>query len=62
MDTSYMLVIRCPNTGQEVGTGLSMSKEAFKHPAIKHSAINHCAACGKYHEWAISDARLKLEA
>jgi hypothetical protein len=59
-DVAYRVVITCPNTGEELETGLSMSERAFENPSIEHSVAN-CPYCGQRHEWHIDEARLKID-
>lgn len=51
------VVIRCPNTGQEVSTGIETDKESFDRlsDVLSHT---HCPVCGLEHSWWKREARL----
>jgi len=51
-----VVVMRCPRTGREVGTGVEMEREAFEKlkPVIQRM---RCPACGSEHVWSRGTAR-----
>lgn len=51
-----VVVMRCPRTGREVGTGAEMEREAFEKlkPVIQRM---RCPACGSEHVWSRGTAR-----
>jgi predicted RNA-binding Zn-ribbon protein involved in translation (DUF1610 family) len=59
-DPMPAVVITCPNTGDEVKTGIEMPSEAFEHATLRDNTLD-CPACGQIHDWSMSDARLADE-
>ena len=54
------VMIRCPNTGQAVSTGIETEPSVFrKLPNI--GARMHCPACGWEHAWRTHEAWLAGE-
>lgn len=49
------VMIRCPNTGESVSTGIGMDFETFKSVAMEDNVIE-CPACGETHLWQGKDA------
>lgn len=51
------VMIRCPNTGQAVHTGVGMPWEMFNDPGITiERASTECPACREVHVWDKKDA------
>jgi endogenous inhibitor of DNA gyrase (YacG/DUF329 family) len=50
------VMMKCPETGKPVFTGLSMEKETFKFADFSGATISPCPACGKAHSWEKEDA------
>ena len=54
------LMIRCPNTGGTVSTGIETEAIVFrKLPKIPSRML--CPACGEEHVWSVASAWLKGE-
>jgi endogenous inhibitor of DNA gyrase (YacG/DUF329 family) len=54
------VMIRCPNTGRPVSTGIEVEPTEFcKLPKV--AARMHCPACGEDHGWTTSSAWLAGE-
>ena len=51
-------MIKCPNTGEMVPTGLAMDKESFKMAALENNSVE-CPACHQTHTWSKKDASLQ---
>jgi hypothetical protein len=51
-----VLMIRCPNTGREVSTGLNLDAKSFASLPDKLVTTN-CPMCGLDHTWLKCDAR-----
>lgn len=51
-----LLMIRCPYTGREVSTGLTLDDESFASLPDKLRATS-CPECGLDHTWLKCDAR-----
>jgi hypothetical protein len=56
------IMIRCPETGEPVSTGLSMEKETFEFAEFTGETLSPCPACGQAHEWGKEDAFLQDKA
>ena len=52
-----MIVIKCPNTGRAVATGVETDPHSFDILPDVGAALA-CPACGGRHVWFRSDARL----
>ena len=51
------VMIKCPDTGHTVATGIELELETFvRLPDV--SARTRCSVCGKYHIWRKVDAWL----
>jgi hypothetical protein len=51
------VMIKCPDTGHTVSTGIELELETFvRLPDV--SARTRCSVCGKYHIWRKADAWL----
>ena len=51
------VMIKCPDTGHTVATGIELELETFVQlPDV--SARTRCSVCGKYHIWRKADAWL----
>ena len=51
-----LLMIRCPNTGLEISTGLNVAADSFASLPDKLVTSN-CPLCGSDHTWLKCDAR-----
>ena len=49
-----MLVVKCPATGEDLKTGLEMSKDDFKTADIFPRSVR-CPYCERDHTWYKSD-------
>ena len=56
---STMVVIRCPETDQEVPIGILMDLHTFDLLPEKNVHLR-CPACGNRHTWSKKDAYLSL--
>lgn len=54
------LLIKCPDTGKPVLTGLFMNTAAFLNLAIDSREVR-CPHCGQIHLWSKKDAHLAGE-
>lgn len=45
------VMIKCPNTGKLVFTGVLSAKSMFERSTIKETRMAKCSACGKEHIW-----------
>lgn len=53
------LMIRCPNTGQAVPTGIAFGdRMSFETNSLSNNALK-CEACGQMHTWNKEDAFLE---
>ena len=52
-----MVMIRCPQTGQQVFTGVETDRASFQRLPNSGGHLR-CPICGKQHEWGKRDARL----
>lgn len=53
------VVIRCPTSGREVATGISMDEASFESSTLENNVLGNCPACGGDHVWSKEDAFLK---
>ena len=51
------VVIKCPNTGKEIPTGMSFSRQLWEAAKIEQNQVR-CPACGQTHTWDKKDAKL----
>ena len=51
-----LLMIRCPNTGLEVSTGLNVAADSFAS-LLDKLVTSNCPLCGSDHTWLKCDAR-----
>ncbi|HUO12613.1 MAG TPA: hypothetical protein VMU37_07645 [Caulobacteraceae bacterium] len=56
-DTVSRVLIRCPETGETVGTVLRLRPSAFE--AMRGEYSFRCTRCGKVHAWRREDAWLE---
>jgi hypothetical protein len=49
------IMIRCPQSGQEIHTGIDMPVADFQRAPVFFSRV-HCPVCGEEHEWFAKDA------
>lgn len=54
------VMIRCPNTGEAVSTGIETEANVFRR-LPKVAARMRCPACGEEHDWTVSAAWLTKE-
>ncbi len=52
------VMIKCPTTGKDVSTGMSMDQQSFQTATLSNNSVR-CSACGKDHVWNKKDAFLK---
>jgi hypothetical protein len=55
-----MVVIRCPETDEEVATGFVADLHHFDDLPDRESVLRVCSACGKEHRWSRADAYLSI--
>lgn len=53
------VIIKCPETGKPVRTGMVMDEQSFNTASLKDNVLIRCPACGKDHCWSKEDAFLK---
>lgn len=52
------VVIKCPNTGEEISVGFSMPAPAFLNATFEGNQVR-CSVCREWHTWSKEDAKLK---
>jgi hypothetical protein len=52
------VLIRCPQTGKDVPTGLMLDDQAFLNADLPDQEA-HCPHCGRQHHWQKNDAYLR---
>jgi hypothetical protein len=52
------VLIRCPQTGKDVPTGIMLDTDAFLNANL-HNKEAHCPHCGRQHHWDQSDAYMR---
>jgi endogenous inhibitor of DNA gyrase (YacG/DUF329 family) len=50
------VMIKCPETGEPVPTGIGMDFEVFKATTASDNTLVGCPACGGTHLWQQADA------
>lgn len=50
-----MVMIKCPETGSVIPTGIEMDRERFRCSAVFFSRT-YCRKCGATHEWFAKEA------
>jgi hypothetical protein len=55
-----MVVIRCPETDEEVATGFVADLHRLVDLPDRESVLRVCSACGKKHRWSKADAYLSI--
>jgi len=50
------VMIRCPETGEAIPTGIGMPYEALKSVVMRDNTVVGCPACGGDHVWQGEDA------
>jgi hypothetical protein len=50
-----MLMIKCPQTGRAIPTGIKADRESFECSAV-FFARTHCLICRANHEWFAKEA------
>jgi hypothetical protein len=55
-----MIVIRCPNTGREISTGLEADARTYQQVPVFFSRT-YCPICRTHHEWFAKDAWVRDE-
>ena len=53
------VMIKCPETGKAVPTGMAMDKASFDTAVLSNNTLGNCPACGKDHVWSKEDAFLE---
>jgi endogenous inhibitor of DNA gyrase (YacG/DUF329 family) len=55
------VMIKCPDTGRSVATGIAMDRASFEDPAniLENNMLGNCPVCGKDHVWSKMDAFLQ---
>ena len=49
------IMIRCPQTGREIPTGIEMDTSEFQRAPVFFSRVQ-CPVCDRVHEWFAKDA------
>jgi hypothetical protein len=49
------IMIRCPQTGRDIPTGIEMDTAEFRRAPVFFSRV-HCPVCYREHEWFAKDA------
>jgi hypothetical protein len=49
------VMIKCPNTGHDIPTGIVADRESFKATPVFFARVL-CPLCGKQHEWFAQQA------
>lgn len=49
------IMIRCPNTGRDISTGLIMRNGEFSRSPVFFARVL-CPICAEHHEWFAADA------
>jgi len=55
-----MVVIRCPETGEEVATGFVTDLHHLDDLPDRESMLLECTSCGATHRWSKTDAYLSI--
>ena len=50
-----VMMIRCPQTGREIPTGIEMDTAEFQRAPVFFSRVQ-CPLCERWHEWFAKDA------
>ena len=50
-----VIMIRCPQTGRAIPTGIEMDTAEFQRAPVFFSRVQ-CPVCGREHEWFAKDA------
>jgi hypothetical protein len=52
------LMIRCPNTGKPLFTGIAIDRATFENPTnvFRNNTVGPCPHCGQMHTWSKEDA------
>jgi hypothetical protein len=50
-----VVMIRCPQTGREIATGIEMGTSEFRRAPVFFSRVQ-CPLCDRVHEWFAKDA------
>ena len=50
-----MVMVRCPQTGHAIPTGIKTDRESFGRRAVFFSRT-HCPICNTYHDWFAREA------
>lgn len=54
-----MVLIRCPNTGKPLATGIGMDPGSFASSTLLNNTVGPCPHCGQNHTWSKKDAWLE---
>jgi len=49
------VMVRCPETGQDIPTGIFMERESFEVTPVFFARV-HCPICRTEHEWFAKEA------
>jgi hypothetical protein len=49
------VMVRCPETGQDIPTGIVADRESFKATPVFFARV-HCPICRTQHEWFAQEA------
>jgi hypothetical protein len=52
------VMIKCPETGKAIRTGMSMDKGSFDSSTLTNNSVG-CSECGGSHTWSKEDSWLK---
>ncbi len=52
------VMIRCPETGKPVATGMAMDRKSFDSATLERNSVQR-PHCGKAHTWSKKDAWLQ---
>ena len=50
-----MVMVKCPQSGRAIPTGIKIDRESFGRSAVFFSRT-HCPICNTYHDWFAREA------
>ena len=53
------VMIKCPETGKAVKTGISVERISYKTLMLTNKTLENCPACGKSHVWSKEESFLE---
>ena len=56
-----MVMIKCPQTGRAIPTGIEVDRERFRSSAVFFSRT-HCPICRTHHDWFAREAWVRESA